>query len=830
MVQLDQVAIINNLARIEVYTSPTPESPGAALAGGVNLVPRGAFERARPQFNASVSLMMRDTDHRLRQTPGPFRAPTSAIHPGFDFSWVVPVNKRFGFTFSGGSSTQFMRQDTLVNIWRGGYYTTNVAATATTGYPDTTPDRPYLSECRVYDGPKVATRTSGGATLDYRLGPQDRMSVSLQHARFTATFNGRQLSFITGRVLPGNFSPWETNGARGFGSITQTNINREKTSATFMPTLRYFHDGPAWKIEAGVGSSRASNHYRDIDKGFFNNASTRREGVTVRFSDIFYLRPRVISVTEGANDAPVDPYSLASYVLNSGASSPLDSTDLRRSVNASLRRDFAFGRVPVSLKVGGDVVHSARDMSGGVVTFTHVGADGRASTTPADPLGTDDGAAFLLDEVYSQRIAPFGYPRIQWLSNYKYWEYYTAHPERFAIDRNTAYRNAVSGSRYAAEIVSSGFLRGDAAFFDRRLKLVGGVRAEQTNIKAQGALTDLTRNFRRDASGNILRAANGQPLTIAPANTLEYSQLTYLDRGSRVRKEYLRWFPSLNASYNVRENLVARLALFRSIGRPDYDQYAGALTLPNPEYPPNPLYINTRISVNNAGIKAWSANTAKLRFEYYFEGVGQISIGGFRRHVTNFFASGVLPATPEFLRLHDLDPEVYGAYPVATNYNLPGTVRMEGLECDYKQALTFLPGWGRGFQVFANASTVRATGESSPAFSDLMPRAYNWGVSYSRLRYNLRVNWNYRGRARAAMVTGRGIEPGTAVWRSKRLYIDVHGEYAFARRFTMFANLRNVGAATEDYKVIGPSTPPHAQFLQRGDNGALWTFGLKGVF
>ena len=46
------------------------------------------------------------------------------------------------------------------------------------------------------------------------------------------------------------------------------------------------------------------------------------------------------------------------------------------------------------------------------------------------------------------------------------------------------------------------------------------------------------------------------------------------DRGARAEKEYLRWFPSLNASYDLRENLIARAAYYHSIGRPDFNQYA----------------------------------------------------------------------------------------------------------------------------------------------------------------------------------------------------------------------------------------------------------------
>src|SRR5438874_686654 len=109
--------------------------------------------------------------------------------------------------------------------------------------------------------------------------------------------------------------------------------------------------------------------------------------------------------------------------------------------------------------------------------------------------------------------------------------------------------------------------------------------------------------------------------------------LTFIDRGAHTEKEYLRFFPSLNASYNLRENLIARAACYYSVGRPDYNQYAGGLTLPDTESSPSP---SNRIVVNNVGIKAWSAKSANVRLEYYFQGVGQISVGAFRRDISNF--------------------------------------------------------------------------------------------------------------------------------------------------------------------------------------------------
>ena len=69
------------------------------------------------------------------------------------------------------------------------------------------------------------------------------------------------------------------------------------------------------------------------------------------------------------------------------------------------------------------------------------------------------------------------------------------------------------------------------------------------------------------------------------------------------------------------------------------------------------------------------------------------------------------------------------------------------------------------------------------------------------------MNWNYRGRQRNAPVTGVGIESGTFNYYSKRLYVDVLGEYYFWKRVGFFVNLRNIGDATEDMEILGPNTP-----------------------
>lgn len=819
-VDLDMISI-NNASRIEVSFSPTPESPGGALAGSVNLVPRSAFERSRASFDGSAYLLLRDNARNAGRVPSTREGETSRnIHPGFDFSLIVPVNERLGYTLSAGSSTQYSAQDTLQNTWRGSSASTNGGT-----YPHTTPDKPYLTNFFFRDEPKTTTRRSFGATLEYKATPNDRLSLSLQYSSFHAEFLGNQVQFEVGRVAPGDFTPTATRGTAGFGSLTLTGGPGERRNVNYMPTMVWRHSGPLYKWELGAGFSRAMDEEdTDRSKGF-SGFTARRNGVSVSFDDISYLRPGQITVTEPTTGDRIDPFDLASYAMTGATQGGRWTAEMQRSLNGNLQRSFAT-RNPLTLKAGFDLRQAIRDLRRESIAYTYLGPDGIGS---ASPQGGDDRAEPFLDPLFSQRVAPFGFPKVDAISNRLLWEAYQKSPAHFQIDENARYRAAASDSKHAEETIGAIYLRGDLMLMNRRLKLVGGVRAEQTTIRAEGPLSDATLNYQRDSSGQVINGSNGRPLPIA-TDPLAVSRLTLLERAANVRKEYLRLFPSLNLSYTVHDRLIARVAYYRTIGRPNFDQYSGGLTLPDLELGPTPL---NRIQVNNAGIKPWQAETVNARLEYYLAEVGQISIGAFQRDFHGLFGGTEIAATPDFLALYGLDRDTYGNYLVATQYNLPEPVRMTGLTVDYKQSLAFLPRWARGLQIFANGSVQRAAGASLGAFtgSNYVPRSASWGVNLSRSKYSLRANWNYRDRhKRGNASTGSGIEPGTFMWATKRLYVDLQGEYVVTRHFSIFANLRNLGNAYDDFEVSGPSTPEHAQFRIRRDYGSLWSIGMKGRF
>ena len=837
-VELDQVSI-NNVSRIEINRSPTPDVSGAALSGSVNMVPRSAFERNKPSYNYSVSWLMKDAERAFgRRTPGPgWGQMDYKIHPGFDVSAVVPVSKTFGFTVSGGYSLQYTPQSNVAPQWRGAAATSNVAANATTGLPATTPDNPYLGVFSWRDSGKNTTRHSFATTVDWKPARYDRLSFGFSYGMLREHFATRTQTFTINRVLPLNWGPDHTWGQVSTFNAT-TNVNagqfaianngRIRPGRTLTPSLRWLHEGPVWKSDVGASYGTSRIDYQDIDKGFFNGVTIQRNNVQILFDDIFYLRPGKITALD-PNGRPVDPTQLDNYSIVSANSVRQRTYDTTRQAYGNIRRDFRIRDIPVTTKLGADVKTKVRDLRGvGTETYTYVGADGRASTTPTTQAGlvNDDSPLPFLDKVYSERIPDFGLPKQQHVDNGKAWENYVKNPAYWTRNANTEYTSNTNASKRAQEIISSLYFRTDAAFFQNRLKLTGGIRAEQTNIDAQGPLTDPTLAFQRDAAGNTLKAANGTPLLIVPTNAgLPYTLLTLKDRGYKAKKEYLRLFPSINAGYNITESLIARAAYYETVGRPDFNQYAGGLTVPNIEV----FNPNDRITVNNVSIKAWQAKTYMARLEYYFGQVGQLSFNYFVRDFENFFVNVTSRVTPGFLEAYGLDEESYGQYQVVTQFNSPIGVRMKGFEVDYKQALTFLPNFARGVQFFANVSSQRAKGTDN--FQDMNPFTCNWGFSISRPKWNIRLNENYRGIQRRALVTGASIEPGTYNYRPKRLYIDLTGEYYLRRNLGLFFAMRNLNGATEDQKTYGPNTPAYAKFRQRDDyGGSLWSAGIKGSF
>ena len=336
-------------------------------------------------FNASVYYLMRDNARDFNKVPGPKPSPTRKVHPGFDFSYVAPVNKRFGFTLSGGMSTNYTAAgSTPRRTWRGASAATNGNA-----FPNTTPDNPYLTSIPRAGRAKVTTRRSFGASIDYKLTRARSRDVRVSILVVRRPLHRLERHLCDHPRGAGRFQPDVHARRRGQGTLTSNHQERNRFNRTYMPTFVWRHDGPVWKADTGIGLSQQSDYNRDVDQGFFRIVNMQRTNVTIAFDDIFYLRPRTITVRDGATGAPVDPFALSHLFARFRATRRQTRTyDQQRTAYGSLRRDF-FTRIPFTLKTGLDFREAVRELRGGNTLWNYLGRDGRANTA-------DDSAASVL--------------------------------------------------------------------------------------------------------------------------------------------------------------------------------------------------------------------------------------------------------------------------------------------------------------------------------------------------------------------------------------------------------------------------------------------------
>ncbi len=808
-----EVFSITGMSRVEVLRSPTPDSPADAIGGTVNLVSRSAFERSKPQHTFKAYVLFREGKFDLRRSNDPFPG-TLKVRPNFEFSSIVPLSRSFGVTVSGLQSSQWVSQDGMTNSWVG----TNLASTANlTAAPA---GQPYLGRFSVANGPKQTDRSSLSLMADVRLSPRDKVSIGLQYTYFHAHFTARGLAFNLNSVE--SFGPTFAQSRPGAGTVVLTASTRSKRGTTAMPSLRFQHLGPIWTIEAGGAYSRASNHYRDYEYGHINSLQATLSGVTVRF-DRPGEQPPLISVTS-ASGAPVNPFLLSNYTLNSGNTNGGDAQDEFRSFNASARRDLPW-RVRTRIKAGVDVRAQSRDIrsNGGTRGFTRIGPDGRAGTA-------DDNAAQWLDAEPEGRRVLWGLPDVQWLDPFQVYRDYKANPGAFSEGTDAqlaaAHRSLVNGSYRLTETIAATYLRTDLHLLDDRLWIVAGARYEQTRDAGAGPLVDPARLYQRDAAGNILRTPTGAAIAKAPSGSLAGAQFQFFERGTAIDTRYGDLFPSVNLTARFRPELLARVSYARSLARPNFSAILPSISVPDP------TTNNRTLILSNGNIRPWTADSYGFSLEYYLEppSAGVVSFRVFRRDIRDFFGGVTQPLTEEFIRLYDLDEAVYGSgYFVTTQTNV-GDAQVDGIELDYRQSLAFLPAWARGLSVFANTTRQALRGSTVADFSGFAPMIVNGGLTLSRARFTLQVSANHRGLSRGSLRAGAGIAPGVYSYTSGGTYVDIASEFRATRRFALFANVRNAFNETQPGLDYAQNTPAYARLRSRGESGPLWTVGVKGSF
>ncbi len=813
--EFSQVSL-NNAARIDVIKSPTPDTRADSIGGTINIVSRNAFERSRPVFNYRANLSANSTrwgggDYlSLGRTPGA-QSDTHKVLPNFDVNYLKPLSKNLGFTLSAVSSSQFTPDTVHSSTWSPTHTGTSIA----------TIDRPFLRTLGMQYGIRHMYRRSIGGTIDWRATPRDVFNLAVQYnwqrtpvAQDLQTFN-----VIGSRAELNSYGPTFVRSGPGAGSITHALSMFDRIANSYNLQLKHRRTGTVWTFEEGASFSESwSGDYvwrAGIVKTLSLSASSN---VTVGLDGIQDSIPRSI-VTQTATGAPFDWMDLGNYRVRTATVQPPQLTrNATASARVSAARDFA-GLIPLRTKLGADWRRLSRDTDAQTLTYTFLGPDGVANTAD-DAVSRYD----LVADSWSRVSIPFGLGQPQKPSPEKAHALLRSRPEYWTLNEATAISSQANGSNKVNEHVLSSFLRFDASFLRNRLKLVGGVRYEATFTEGWGVLNDLSKAYQKDAAGNIVRSANGTPVRVS-SDPAALARLQYTQRGSYAKSDYGDFYPSANVTYLLSERLMARASFARTITRPQLSDLIPSMTATDP----TATTAVPTITVTNLGLRPWYSNSFDVGLEYYFEKPGVLSIGVFRKDITDFFASIRSPVTPAQLAEWGFG-DSFSHYDVVTMQNL-GSARVTGVEYEYRHTLPWIPEkWGNVLVHF-NATTIDVDGVAASELSGFMPLTMNYGLTYSTARLTARANWNHLGRMPQGLrAIGANTEQETRNYRAPRTTLDINIEFRLTRRIAFFANVRNLTDVPWRYDAYGPNTPDYARSTRWAQYGANILVGVKGSF
>jgi iron complex outermembrane receptor protein len=216
-----------------------------------------------------------------------------------------------------------------------------------------------------------------------------------------------------------------------------------------------------------------------------------------------------------------------------------------------------------------------------------------------------------------------------------------------------------------------------------------------------------------------------------------------------VDNNYDDWLPALNAAMNVTDDFIVRFAAAKVMARPQLANLTpgGSISTTG----------NLAISVGNPLLKPFRAKTVDASFEWYFNKSSLLSAGLFYKNIDTYIQSLVasVPYNQTGLPLSLLPANFTGTevFAVTTPVNTDGG-NLSGIELNYQQPFSFLPGMWRNFGTLLNYTYVKSrinylvSPTSNATINDdllnLSPKSWNATLYYDDRVFSARVSAAYR--------------------------------------------------------------------------------------
>lgn len=200
---------------------------------------------------------------------------------------------------------------------------------------------------------------------------------------------------------------------------------------------------------------------------------------------------------------------------------------------------------------------------------------------------------------------------------------------------------------------------------------------------------------------------------------------------SRYNHTYTKLLPSGNLKYNLRDDLVLRLAASQTLTRPNYSALAGYVSADD---------LTHTGSGGNPQLKPLVSTNEDVALEWYFAERGVLSADAFNMDLHDYVTFGEQPRQlKDQLATKNAGHDVFSTYQISEPVNSDGSVH--GVELNYIQPI------GEFFGVSANYTWAKGHADTDAGDQPLQgtsENTYNLQAYFENDVFSARVSYTYR--------------------------------------------------------------------------------------
>ena len=573
------------------------------------------------------------------------------------------------------------------------------------------------------------------------------------------------------------------NNVIGNGGNSMLMSTNDKSGRTYLfsPSVRHKFDNLLITY-SGTWSNSAT--YYDISHKNDKHSSHPKGDITYNLPNIGWTMDRSNGIWPKINQTEgVDMLDLKNY-----GSLLLSQTD-RRGFDVvlggkfDLKKDFMVQTFPTYIKTGFTIQKQNRHLWQNPRRYNYTGPDGVLNTAD-DNVGLAQ-FAYPEHKMTTDEEKWYKDPRTgklpPWMNAYGVARHQTIQPELWKEDISFTIGKLNQHFRLQ-EIVTAAYIMGNMKF--GQLSVLAGVRMEDTKDEGEGPKNVIT------PAEAALRASWVGPVTDPEQRRRLNSQYGGRDFNTG---QYRFFLPGVHLKYEPLPGLISRLSWSTGVGRAPF----GSII-------PNTIINDTAqtVAVSNPLLKPQYSNNWDFTAEYYFKPQGMISFGAFHKKIQDYIATD----SSQFVGAGQSNgySGEYVGYRISTQTN-NGWAIIKGLEASYQQQLVFLPGWMKGFGVYANVTKLKTEGQNSSFTSGPVSSAGGTIAGFLDVTGNLGLGWRGHGFDVQLQAVHRGeylvsnsTNAALVAYQLKKTSWGWKSRYNFTRNLGVFLDVDNLTSVPLD--------------------------------